>query len=245
MTFKAKGQDRTVKLGAKSTERGLGLRARRERSPPSSWCPKGILSDAQKAPSDYRDKTLLAFERKDVKTVGGEEPGRTGGGGWPVSSGRRRVAADRPRWRAPPIASAVSTLLEKLRAAKIKEFVTDTPKSLAEYGLDRPTRITLGVGRRRRGPTRTLRFAGRVPDKKAVYVQREGETRMLLVDDELWKAIPTSAVAFRDKTVFALRPRDGRACRAREPQGQGDASPSRTASGASPRPSRSGPTRAP
>ena len=31
--------------------------------------PEGILSDAQKAPSDYRDKTLLAFERKDVKTV--------------------------------------------------------------------------------------------------------------------------------------------------------------------------------
>jgi Domain of unknown function (DUF4340) len=200
VTFKAKGQDRTVKLGAKSPS-GVWAYAQEGAKPAVILVPEGILSDAQKAPSDYRDKTLLAFERKDVKTVEVRSPagqvvaaaGLKGADEWQLTA-PLASAADR---------DAVSTLLEKLRAAKIKEFVTDTPKSLAEYGLDRPTRITLGVGEEASRTTRTLRFGKAMPDKKAVYVQREGETAILLVDDELWKAIPTSAVAFRDKTVFA------------------------------------------
>jgi uncharacterized protein DUF4340 len=94
-------------------------------------------------------------------------------------------------------------VLETPRPAKIKEFVTDAPKSLAEYGLDRPTRLSLGVGEEASRTTRALRFGKAVPEKKAVYAQREGEAGVLLVDEELWKTIPTSAVAFRDKTVFA------------------------------------------
>ena len=200
VTFKAKGQDRTVKLGAKSPS-GVWAYAQEGAKPAVILVPEGILSDAQKAPSDYRDKTLLAFERKDVKTVEVRSPagqvvaaaGLKGADEWQLTA-PLASAADR---------DAVSTLLEKLRAAKIKEFVTDTPKSLAEYGLDRPARITLGVGEEASRTTRTLRFGKAMPDKKAVYVQREGEAGILLVDDELWKAIPTSAVAFRDKTVFA------------------------------------------
>ena len=81
--------------------------------------------------------------------------------------------------------------------------MTDAPKSPAEYGLDRPTRITLGVGEEASRTARTLRFGKAVPDKKGVYVQREGDGAVLLVEDELWKAIPASAMALRDKTVFA------------------------------------------
>ena len=200
VSFKAKGQERTVKLGAKSPS-GVWAYAQEGAKPAVILVPEGILSDAQKAPSEYRDKTLLAFDRKDVKTVEVRSPtgqvvaaaGLKGADDWqltaPLASG-----ADR---------DAIATVLEKLRSAKIKEFVTDTPKSLAEYGLDRPTQITLGVGEEASRTTRTLRFGKAAPDKKAVYAQREGEAGVLLVDDALWKAIPTSAVAFRDKSVFA------------------------------------------
>jgi hypothetical protein len=200
VSFKAKGQERTVKLGAKSPS-GIWAYAQEGAKPAVILVPEGILSDAQKAPSEYRDKTLLAFDRKDVKTVEVRSPtgqvvaaaGLKGADDWqltaPLASG-----ADR---------DAIATMLEKLRSAKIKEFVTDAPKSLAEYGLDRPARLSLGVGEEASRTTRTLRFGKAVPDKKAVFAQREGEAGVLLVDEELWKAIPTSAVAFRDKSVFA------------------------------------------
>jgi Domain of unknown function (DUF4340) len=42
-----------------------------------------------------------------------------------------------------------------------------------------------------------------LPDKKGVYAQREGEGSVLLVEEELWKAVPASAAALRDKAVFA------------------------------------------
>ena len=163
VSFKAKGQERTVKLGAKSPS-GVWAYAQEGAKPAVILVPEGILSDAQKAPSEYRDKTLLAFDRKDVKTVEVRSPtgqvvaaaGLKGADDWqltaPLASG-----ADR---------DAIATMLEKLRSAKIKEFVTDAPKSLAEYGLDRPARLSLGVGRRRRGPPGPSGSARRCPTRR-------------------------------------------------------------------------------
>jgi hypothetical protein len=199
VTFKAKGQERTVKLGAKSPS-GVWAYAQEGAKPAVILVPEGILTDAQKPPSDFRDKTLIAFDRKDVKTVEVRSPagqvvaavGLKGADEWRLTA-PLETSADR---------EAITALLEKLRAAKIKEFVADTPKGLAEYGLDRPARVTLGVGEEASRTARTLRFGKTVPDKKGVYVQREGDPTVLLVDEELWKSIPTSAVAFRDKTLF-------------------------------------------
>jgi hypothetical protein len=199
VTFKAKGQDRTVKLGAKSPS-GIWAYAQEAGKPAVLLVPEGLLKDAQKAPSEFRDRTLLTFERKDVKTVEVRGPG-----------GQVLAAAgvkDAEEWQltaplaAPADRDAVTGLLEKLRAAKIKEFVTDSPKSPAEYGLDRPTRVTLVMGEAASRTARTLRFGKAVPDKKGVFAQREGDDAVLLVEEDLWKSVPTSAMALRDKTVF-------------------------------------------
>jgi hypothetical protein len=199
VTFKAKGQDRTVKLGAKSPS-GVWAYAQEGGKPAVILVPEGILTDAQKPPSEYRDKTLLAFERKDVKTV--EVRGPTG----QVVAAAGVKAPDEWQLTAPLAApadrEAISALLEKLRSAKIKEFVADAPKNPAEYGLDRPTRVTLGMGEAASRTTRTLRFGKAVPEKKGIYAQREGDSAVLLVDEDLGRSVPTSAIAFRNKTVF-------------------------------------------
>jgi hypothetical protein len=199
VTFKAKGQDRTVKLGAKSPS-GVWAYAQEGGKPAVILVPEGILTDAQKPPSEYRDKTLLAFERKDVKTV--EVRGPTG----QVVAAAGVKGPDEWQLTAPLAApadrEAISALLEKLRSAKIKEFVTDAPKNPAEYGLDRPTRVSLGMGEEASRTTRTLRFGKAVPEKKGVYAQREGDNAVLLVDEDLGRSVPTSAIAFRNKTVF-------------------------------------------
>ena len=200
VSFKAKGQERTLKLGAKSPS-GTWAYAQEAGKPAILLVPEGLLKDAQKPPSEFRDRTLLAFERKDVKTVEVRGPdgqvvaaaGVKGAGEWQLTA---PLAAPADR-------EAVTGLLEKLRAAKIKEFVTDAPKSPGEYGLDRPTRVTLGVGEEASRTARTLRFGKAVPDKKGIYAQREGDSAVLLVEEELWKAVPASAMALRDKSVFA------------------------------------------
>jgi hypothetical protein len=199
VTFRAKGQERTVRLGAKSPS-GVWAYAQEGARPAVLLVPEGLLKDAQKPPSEFRDRTLLAFERKDVKTVEVRGPagqvvvaaGVKGADEWQLTA-PLATGADR---------EAITGLLEKLRAAKIKEFVTDAPKNPAEYGLDRPTRITLGVGEEASRTARTLRFGKTVPDKKGVYVQREGDGAVLLAEDELAKAVPASPTALRDKTVF-------------------------------------------
>jgi len=200
VTFKAKGQDRTVKLGAKSPS-GIWAYAQEGGKPAVILIPEGILTDAQKPANEFRDKTLLAFERKDVKTVDVRGPagqvvataGLKGADEWQLTA-PLTAAADR---------EAIIGLLEKLRSAKIKEFVTDAPKSLGEYGLDHPTRVTLGMGEEASRTTRTLRLGKAVPDKKGIYAQREGDSAVLLVDEDLGRSVPTSAIAFRDKTIFA------------------------------------------
>jgi hypothetical protein len=200
VTFKAKGQERGVRLGAKNPT-GIWLYAQEAGKPAVLLVPEGLLRDAQKPPSDFRDRTLLAFERKDVKTL--EVRGPTG-------QVLATAAAKGPdEWQltapltAPADREAVTGLLEKLRAAKVKEFVVDAGKSPAEYGLDRPTRLRLEVGEGASRTAHTLRFGKAVADKKGVYAQREGQSAVLLVDEELWKAVPASATALRDKSVFA------------------------------------------
>jgi hypothetical protein len=200
VTFKAKGQDRTVKLGAKSPS-GVWAYAQEGAKPAVILVPEGILADAQKAPSEYRDKTLLAFDRKDVKTIEVRGPA-----GQVVAAASAKGPDE---WQltaplqAPADREAISALLEKLRAAKIKEFVADAPKSPAEYGLDRPTRLVLGVGEEASRTSRALRFGKAVPEKKGIYAQREGDQTVLLLDEDLGRSVPAAAMALRDKSVFA------------------------------------------
>jgi hypothetical protein len=200
VTFTAKGQARTLRLGAKSPS-GMWAYAQAGDKPAVLLVPESLLRDAGKVPAEFRDRTLLAFERKDVKGL--EVRGPAG----QVVAAAAVKGADEWQVTAPLTApgdrDAVTGLLEKVRAAKIKEFVTDAPKSLAEYGLDRPTRLTLVLGEGASRSTRTLGFGKPVAEKKAVYAQREGDAAVLLVEEDLWKAVPTSAMALRDKTVFA------------------------------------------
>ena len=200
VTFKAKGQERGVRLGSKNPT-GIWVYAQEAGKPAVLLVPDGLLRDAQKPPSDFRDRTLLTFERKDVKTVELRGPG-----GQVLATVQTKAPEE---WQltaplqTPADREALTGLLEKLRTAKIKEFVADAGKRPADYGLDRPTQLTLVVGEEASRTTRTLRFGKAVPEKKGVYAQREGESGVLLVDDELWKAVPASAAALRDKTVFA------------------------------------------
>jgi hypothetical protein len=198
ITFKAKGETHRVRLGAKNPT-GIWVYAQLEDRPAVVLVPDSLLRDAEKPVADFRDRAVLAFERKDVKGLEVKAPsGQTvaaqlkGTEEWQVTA-PVTVPADREQ---------IGGLLDKLKSAKIKEFVTEAPKGADPYGLERPLRLTLWLGEEKERVAKTLRLGKTVPDKKAVYAQREGEPAVFTVDEELVKVVPTSPTALRDKTVF-------------------------------------------
>jgi hypothetical protein len=201
ITLRAKGQERGLRLGAKNPT-NLWVYAQEAGKPTVLLVPESVLRDAQKPANDFRDRTLLAFEHKDVKALEVRGPGDQ-----VVVAAAPTEQPDQWQLTAPRAAGAdreaINALLEKLRGAKIKEFVAERPASLAQYGLDRPTRVVLALGEEATRATKALRFGRAAPDGRGVYAQRDGESAVLLVEEELWKSVPRSAAALRDKTVFA------------------------------------------
>ena len=198
VTFTAKGQTRGLRLGGKNPT-GTWVYAQEAGKPAVFLAPESLLQDARKAAADFRDKTVLTFETKDVKGLAVRpaagpaiEAALKGADDWQLTL-PLAARADR---------SQISGLLDKLRAAKIKEFVAESPPTLAEYGLDRPLRLALILGEGKDRAEKGLRIGKTVPEKKAAYAQREGEPGVFLVEDELVKAVPTAPTGLRDKTVF-------------------------------------------
>jgi hypothetical protein len=153
--------------------------------------------DVARPVGDFRDKTVIAFDKKNVSGVDLE-----------VGGDHISLASDEPRkWRiVKPNAyradsDMVSDFLDKLESAKIKEFVADSPPSLAPYGLDKRSSVTIWTGKDKDRASKTLLFGKGDLEKKGVYVMRAGEPSVMLVPDELWATFPKTVAVLRDKTV--------------------------------------------
>ena len=192
------GKHLVLLLGAKSPT-GVWVYAKERDKPNVFVVGESVLRDATRPPSDFRDKTVLAFARAEVTGID-------------VAIGGEAIAleADGPAWKiVRPVAKPadkdiVAELLDKLGAARIKEFVAEAPASLGSYGLDRPTRVVVHVGKEKDRAAKTI-LLGRVDaEKKGVYAMREGESSVLLVPEDVRKAVPETVAALRDKTVVAF-----------------------------------------
>ena len=192
------GKQLGLSLGAKSPT-GVWVYAREKDKPAVFVIGDSVLRDATRPAADFRDKTVLAFDRKQVTglDIAGRDEALTleaaDGGGWKIT---RPVALGAD-------ADTVGEFLEKLGAAKVKEFVAEAPPSLAPYGLDRPVKVTLSTGRDKDRSSRTL-LVGKLEDKKGLYVMREGEASVLLVPEDVWAALPKNVAVVRNKTVMPV-----------------------------------------
>jgi hypothetical protein len=193
------GKQAGLQLGAKSPT-GVWVYGRERDKPAVFVLSDSVLRDATRPVADFRDKTVLAFERRDVtglEIVTREETLAAE----PAAEGVWKLT--RPR-ALPADADTVRDFLDKLTASRIKEFVAEAPKSLEPYGLERPVRLALHTGKDKERATKTL-LLGRVDGtKKGVYAMRLGESSVLLLPEEVWTALPKTTAAMRDKTVIAF-----------------------------------------
>ncbi len=183
-------------LGGKNPT-GTWVYAREADKPAILALGDSVLRDATRPVADFRDKTVLAFDRKDVTGV---EIG-TRDDTIVLASAEGKWTITQPRQlRADP--DVVRDFLDKLQVAKVKEFVTESGDALARFGLDQPTRVGIVTGKDKDRATKALFFGRLDADKKGVYAMRQGETSVLLVPEDVWTAVPKTVAAARDKSVI-------------------------------------------
>ena len=192
------GKTLGLALGNK-TPTGVWVYAREAGKPAVVALPDGVLREATKAVSEFRDRTILTLDRKavsgfDVAADGAALSVAHVGDAWRIT---KPVAL-------PADTEAIGDMLEKLTSAKVKEFVTEAPPSRAAYGLDRPLRLTIHTGTDKDRASRTLLVGRTDAAKKGVYAMREGESSVLLLPEEVVKPIPRTVAALRDKQLVAV-----------------------------------------
>src|SRR6267142_2095713 len=195
-----KRRDDTLRLALGSkTPTGVWVYARETGKPAVVALSDGVLREATKPATEFRDRTILTLDRNavsgfDITADGGTLAVTHVGDAWRIT----RPAA------LPADTEAVGNMVEKLTAAKVKEFVAETPRSLATYGLDTPLRLTIHTGKDKERASRTLLVGRNDQVKKGVYAMREGESSVLLLPEDVATAIPRTVGVLRDKHVLAL-----------------------------------------
>ena len=192
------GKQAGLILGAKSPT-GVWVYAREAGKPAVFVVGDSVLRDSTRPVAEFRDKTVLAFEQREV--TGLEIDTRDDKIALEQADNRWKLTRPRPL---PADADVVRDFLEKLRAARVKEFAADAPSSLAPFGLDKPVRIDLQTGRDKDRATKTLLIGRADTAKKGVYAMRPGESTVMLIPDETWTAVPKNVAVLRDKSVVAF-----------------------------------------
>jgi len=185
-------------LGAKSPT-GVWVYAREVGKPAVFVVGDSVLRDTTRPLADFRDKAVLAFDQKDVTALEIITRDDT----IAVEQADGRWTLTRPR-ALPADGDMLRDFLEKLRAARVKEFVAEAPRSLEPFGLDRPVQVLIHTGRDKDRATKTLLFGRGDPAKKGVYAMRAGESAVVVIPDETWAAVPKNVAVLRDKTVVEV-----------------------------------------
>lgn len=198
LEVKGRPEPLVLRVGGKNPT-GVWVYAREGAKPAVITLSENVSRDTNRPTAEFRDRSVIAFDRRSVTgldlDVGGDQIGLVAD-----EPGKWRIVKPRPL-RADP--DQIAEFLDKLEGAKALEFVDDAPKSLAPYGLDRPSRVTVWVGKDKDRASRILLVGRAVPEKKGVYVKREGEPGVILTAEAVWTAFPKAVAALRDKVVVS------------------------------------------
>ena len=158
-----------------------------------------VYSSSDKAPDDFRDKSLTTVPASDANSFdlvnsSGELAGTKKGDTWTL---------DKPRV-APGDHAKIDALLSSVAGGQITHFVTDSNASLAKYGLDKPA----------------IRFQAKLADGKSVSIEvgkKEGadydarnlaQPGVFQINENLYSILSDKYIDLRDKQIVHVAPAD-------------------------------------
>jgi len=187
--------DKEILIGSKETDK-KELYVQTSGVPTVYTVSDFVLRDLNKTAADFRDKTLLAFDRDKI---GALELQRKDGGQLKL------VRGDDKQWRpdgieGKPAATVISQYIGDVHDLKGYEIVTDEPGDLAQYGLDQPL-LTLTVIGEDQKPIGMVRIAERpsAEGKKEYAAMTEGGHTVFLIHDYVVTRLNKQAQDFVEK----------------------------------------------
>jgi hypothetical protein len=188
----------SVRLGAQNPT-GRGYYAQVEGRTAMYLIPSAAKSELDASLYDLRDKTVLAFASSEVREIRLESATEPAVVLQRQDDHWQMTAPVQDRGDAPQI----RTLLQRLRDVKAQAFVAETPSDLTPYGLADPAlRVSLTVGPDR--TVTTLLLGSLDAERKGVYAKRDDAANVVLLPQQFWQDLPTTAMALRDKKLLAF-----------------------------------------
>jgi hypothetical protein len=166
----------------------------------SDW----VMHDLNKNLNDFRDKTLLAFDRDKVTAV---DVARKDGGHFKL------VRADDKQWRVEgagngkPEQTAISQYIGDLHDLAGYEILADQPSDLGQFGLDHPL-LTVTVAGADNKPVGSVLLASRQTEasKKEYTAMTQGGQTVFLVRDYLFTRLDKQGRDFVEKPKATAAP---------------------------------------
>jgi hypothetical protein len=182
---------------------GGGVYVKLANSPAVLMTSESFPSAVTKHVNDLRSHLLMTFNMGDANKVTIQSP----------SGGEIEVDKKDSKWRIVKPSEyladsdTVAQLLTALVNARVKDFVSNAPKDLSKYGLDKPQlEVTVFTGK---DDTRhSLLFGLTEPNayQHAIYVKRGAAPYVFSVRDSLIGKVDLTVFDLRDKTVMAFDP---------------------------------------
>lgn len=200
-----------ILLLGKNTPTGSWAYAKQGDSPAVLILSATLKDDLQKTPTDFRDKTILAFDptkttRVELRSKDGTIVAAKAGEEWRLEQ-PIQTRAD---------SFAIERLLSVVRDLKAKEFVAEGTRDIAKYGLSRPDiRVTISerdaaasktvlIARRGGGASQGVEEAPPGGEKGEAYIALEGGRQVFLVDGKILEDLRKSPLDLRAKRLLAV-----------------------------------------
>jgi len=191
------GKKDTVFVGSKNPT-GSFLFIRRDHQPKVELTSTSMSYEVTKNLFDFRDKTVLKFEKEnveklDLKVPRGHYVVEKTGDSWMITSPVRKKADQ----------TEVDKLLNKVKNARVRKFVVENAASLSQYGLLYP-KYVFTVFLKPNQSKKTL-LIGKKETKDTVYAKDDSRNPIMSIPKSVPEGLNISLYDLRDKKILNFK----------------------------------------
>ncbi len=191
------GKKDTLFVGSKNPT-GSFLFVRRDHQPKVELTSTSMSYEVSKNLFDFRDKTVLKFEKEnvdklDLKVPKGHYVVEKTGKSWMIRSPVHKKADQ----------TEVEKLLNKVKNARVRKFVVENAASLAKYGLLHP-KYVFTVFLKPNQSKKTL-LIGKKEDKDTVYAKDDSRNPIMSIPKIVPEGLNISLYDLRDKKILNFK----------------------------------------